>query len=114
MVKLNARDHIECTLVRKTKIWPCATMKSGRQVPMLAHFTGLSAILDLPDIPYFQIELLIAGAFVLALGSLHLWRTFRAETRPRKCVFCGVTVPPDEHAHHLEICGLKMIQRRGT
>jgi hypothetical protein len=68
----------------------------------------------LPEIPYFEIEIMLAGAFVLTLGVLHLWRTVRSEVLPRKCVFCGDTVPAHEHTHHLEICGLKMMSRRGT
>jgi hypothetical protein len=66
----------------------------------------------IPDIPYIQIELLLAGVFVLALAAIHLWRTFRAEVRPRTCVFCGHSVPAAEHAHHLEICGLKRLMQR--
>jgi hypothetical protein len=72
-------------------------------------------VLHLLEIPYVEIEMSLAGVFVLALAALHLWRTLRAELRPRKCVFCGEKIPADEHAHHLEICGLKMmLSRRQT
>jgi len=70
------------------------------------------AMVHLPEVPYFQIEMLIAGAFVLALGAIHLWRAIKSELRSRRCVFCGESIAPDEHAHHLEICGLKMIMSR--
>jgi len=71
------------------------------------------ALSQLLEISFWEVELFLAGGFVLALGALHLWRTFMSELRSRKCVFCGEAVPPDEYAHHLEICGLKMIARRG-
>jgi hypothetical protein len=66
-----------------------------------------------PERLYFELEMIVAGAFVVAIGALHLWRTFRSETRPRKCVFCDDLIPADEYAHHLEICGLKTLSRRG-
>ena len=55
----------------------------------------------------------LAGAFVLALATIHLWRAVHSELRPRKCVFCGESVAADEHPHHLEICGLKTLSLRG-
>src|SRR5271165_2570830 len=66
------------------------------------------------EIPYFQIEAGLAGAFVLALATIHLWRAVHSELRPRKCVFCGETVDAEEHPHHLEICGLMMLSIRGV
>jgi hypothetical protein len=61
------------------------------------------------EIPYSHIEALLVGAFILALAVIHLWRTLKSELRKRECVFCGKAVPSDEHAHHLEICGLRRI-----
>src|SRR5450631_4031071 len=61
----------------------------------------------LPDIPYAQIEILLAGTFVLVLGAIHLWRVLKSEIRPRKCVLCDESAPADEYAHHLEICVLR-------
>jgi hypothetical protein len=70
------------------------------------------AMVQLPEVPYFQIEMRIVGAFVLALLAIHLWRVIKSELRSRRCVFCGKSIAPDEHAHHLEICGLKMMYKR--
>jgi hypothetical protein len=63
----------------------------------------------LPEIPYLWIETALLGFVVLALAAIHLWRVLRAELRPRECVFCGASVASDDHAHHLEICGLKTL-----
>lgn len=66
----------------------------------------------LPEIPYLWIETALIGFAVLALAAIHLWRVLRSELRPRTCVFCGASVPSDDHAHHLEICGLKALMTR--
>ena len=66
---------------------------------------------QLPDIEYFQIEAILASVFLLALLTLHLWRTIKAELRSRKCVFCDEQFPADEYTHHLEICGLKRLSK---
>jgi hypothetical protein len=66
----------------------------------------------LPEIPYLWIETALVGFVVLALAAIHLWRVLRSELRPRTCVFCGESIPSDDHAHHLEICGLKALLSR--
>jgi len=66
------------------------------------------------EIPYFEIEAALAGAFVLALATIHLWRAVHSELRPRKCVFCGESIAADEHPHHLEICGLMTLSVRSA
>jgi hypothetical protein len=65
------------------------------------------------EIPYFEIEAALAGAFVLALATIHLWRAVHSELKPRTCVFCGERIDADEHPHHLEICGLMTLSLRG-
>lgn len=67
---------------------------------------------QLPEIQFNSIEgyflCVIALLLVFALGK----RIIKHEFLPKKCVFCGASVPADEHTHHLEICGLKMMHRR--
>jgi hypothetical protein len=62
---------------------------------------------QLPNVPFTEIETFVASTFVIALGCIHLWKTFRSELKSKKCVFCGEMTPADEYTHHLEICGLK-------
>jgi hypothetical protein len=60
----------------------------------------------LPAIPYLWIETALFGVGVMVLAAIHLWRVLRSEFRSRTCVFCGDSVRSEDHAHHLEICGL--------
>jgi len=71
-----------------------------------------NAMVQLPEVPYFQIETLMVGAFLLVFLAIHLWRFIKWALRSRRCVFCGASLASDEYAHHLEICGLKMMHRR--
>jgi len=66
----------------------------------------------LPEIPFNAFEslffCLVAFLLAVALGR----RILKSEFGKKTCVFCGAEVPAEEHAHHLEICGLKMMGRR--
>jgi hypothetical protein len=66
----------------------------------------------LPEIPYLWIEGLLVGLVVLILAVIHLWRMVRSEVQPRRCVFCGESIPNDDYTHHLEICGLKTLWKK--
>jgi hypothetical protein len=69
----------------------------------------------LPEVPFNELHAFFYGSGALIFGLILLVRFIRSEVRPRKCVFCGEKIPADEHAHHLEICGLKMmLSRRQT
>jgi hypothetical protein len=68
--------------------------------------------MQLLEIPYHDIEVSALATFALAFLGLHLWRLLKSEVLPKKCVFCGGSISPDEYAHHLEICGLKALASR--
>ncbi len=59
------------------------------------------------------IETLLFSGLATLLAAKLAARVFKAEFRRKKCVFCGESISADEHAHHLEICGLmKLLDRR--
>ncbi len=58
------------------------------------------------------IEALLFGLLAIVLAAGLAVRIFKAEFRRKKCVFCGESIPADEHAHHLEICGLTILMER--
>ena len=64
-----------------------------------------------PDIPYFQIEVILAGCFVLFSGATRLWRVFKSDISPRKCILCSRSFPADDYARHLEMCAIKRVAR---
>lgn len=59
------------------------------------------------EYPFNTVEALLLGGLALGLIGGLVRRIVKAEFRPKECVFCGRSVAADEHAHHLEICGLK-------
>lgn len=63
------------------------------------------------EIQFNAFEALLFGALALVLAVGIANRIIKAEFRRKKCVFCGDSIPADEHAHHLEICGLKKLGR---
>jgi hypothetical protein len=65
----------------------------------------------MPEISFNAFEAFLFGALALVLAAGIVHRIIRDEFRRKKCVFCGDLVPADEHAHHLEICGLKKLGR---
>lgn len=59
------------------------------------------------------VEALLFSVLAIVLAARLAARIFKAEFRRKKCVFCGESISPDEHVHHLEICGLiKLMERR--
>lgn len=59
------------------------------------------------------IEALLFSLLAILLAARLAARIFKAEFRRKRCVFCGEAIAADEHAHHLEICGLmKLMERR--
>lgn len=67
---------------------------------------------DMPMIPFLWMEATLLGSVALTLAAIHFWRIIRSELRPRKCVFCGDSIPAIEHEHHLETCGLRKLLTR--
>jgi hypothetical protein len=65
----------------------------------------------MPEIPFNTFEAFLFAALALVLSAGVATKIFKAEFRPKRCVFCGESVAADEHAHHLEICGLKKLGR---
>jgi len=68
-------------------------------------------LFDIPEIPYAHLDAEVIGAFALAFVLVHLGRPLTQELRPRHCVFCGVKIRASDYEDHLEICGLKRLQR---
>lgn len=68
-------------------------------------------MLNIPEIPYAELEAVVLGAFGFAFLFLHLSRSLVRELRSRHCVFCGVKVRASDYEHHLELCGLKRLYR---
>jgi hypothetical protein len=83
-----------------------------RHKPSQSRALTKDATIQLPEVPYSQIESSIVETFVLLLLVIHLWRAIKSEFCSRRCVLCEKSVAPDEHAHHLEICGLRMTHKR--
>jgi hypothetical protein len=71
-------------------------------------------MLQVPAIPYMEIEIVLAGAFVLLHFAVLLWRGVKAEIGHRVCPFCSKRVAADEYSHHLELCGLKKLWHART
>lgn len=62
------------------------------------------------EFPFNTVETLVLGGLALGLVASIAIKILKAEFRSKECVFCGRSVPADEYAHHLEICGLKKLR----
>ena len=59
------------------------------------------------EIPFTEIDTILFGALASALAVAVVIKILKNEFRSKKCVFCGNFIAADEHAHHLEVCGLR-------
>ena len=67
---------------------------------------------QLPEIPFNELDSFLLASAVTILGAIFLYGRIRSEICPRTCDLCGRRVRPDEHAHHVTVCALKIMLRR--
>jgi hypothetical protein len=63
------------------------------------------------EFPFNSVETIVLGVLALGLVVNVAIKVLREEFCSKECVFCGRSVAAGEHAHHLEICGLKKLRR---
>jgi hypothetical protein len=64
---------------------------------------------QLPDVPFNEYHSFIFASGAVILGAIFIGRLIKSEVCRRRCDLCGARVPPDEHAHHVTVCALKLM-----
>ena len=70
--------------------------------------------MHIPDSPLNTVESAIFGVVALLSAMRVAKRILKDEFYSKRCAFCGNLIPADEHAHHLEMCGLKKLGGRAV
>lgn len=66
----------------------------------------------MPEIPFNEIHSVLFASAAVVLGAVFLCRVIRSEVCRRRCELCGERLRPDEYAHHVTVCALKLMLLR--